>query len=215
MRRMSTRDWAIQQLAEHTEIRSAVPHGDLFVTIERKRYDPFSTAILNERRVNGDAVESVFSLSTEVQFITNMPRKGTWTGSAILVAQEYNLGWGGFGDLMSAVNYEDVRGFQKKEFSFIERGLHQHDRVSHYERIFDRVFEISRWDLPNMRVSLLYEYEVTAEHVRAAREEYGDFAVIVKTNPNGGVTRTAREVGKGLGIEILEWGQFLGRLNRA
>ena len=66
-----------------------------------------------------------------------------------------------------------------------------------------------------MKVTLLYEYELTAEHVRTAREEYGDFAVIVKTNPNGGVTENAREVGKGLGIEILKWGQFLGRLNQA
>ena len=212
---MSIRDWAVQQLAKHTEIYSAVPHGDFFVAIERKKYEPFSCAILNERRVEEQTVEWMLSLGIETQFITNMPKKGVWTGPAISVVREYDLGWGGFGDLMSAINHEDVRGFQKKEFSFVERGLSQHDRVSHYERIFDRVFDVFRWDLRKIRVTLPYEYDVTAEHVRQAREVYGDFDVVVKTNPNGGVTENARGVGGELGVEILKWGQFLGRLNRA
>ena len=63
-------------------------------------------------------------------------------------------------------------------------------------------------------MALVYEYELTAEHVRATREKYGEFSVIVKTNPNGNITSRAQEVGKELDVGLLTWGEFLARLNR-
>ena len=212
---LSSRDWALKKLAKHTDVVSLAPLGNLFIGIERKQYEPFATAIVSERRVEAKLIEAVSSLDVELQFITNIPQESVWTGAAISAARERHLGWGGFGDLMSAITDEDVRGFQKKEYSFIERGIHQHNKVEHYKRIFDRVYDIYRWSLPNIKVALVYEYDLTAEHVRRAREKYGEFSIIVKTNPNGDVTQTAYNVGKELEIEILRWGEFLGRLNRA
>ena len=214
-RKSGSRDWALTQLAKHTEVVSVAPLDEVFIGIERKRYEPVVTAIMNERRVAGDSIEAVSSLAVELQFVTNMPRDSVWTGAAISAARERDLGWGGLGDLMRAINDASVRGFQKSEYSFVERGLRQHGRVEHYERLFDRLFRIARCGLPDITAALVYEYELTAEHVRATRERYGACSIIVKTNPNGGVTSLASEVGKGLGIEILRWGEFLGRLNRA
>jgi hypothetical protein len=49
--------------------------------------------------------------------------------------------------------------------------------------------------------------------VRTACDRYGNFDVILLNNPNGRPTETAKEVADGIGVKILMWGQFLGRLN--
>ena len=211
---LTTRDWTARQLARHSEVVEVEPEGDLYINIIRKKYAPITSAILNEDRVDKRAIEIVFDQGGEVQFVANVPRDSIWVGDAIAIARANNFGWGGFGDLMSAINSESVEGFQRKEYLFVERGIGQHDRVKHYERIYDRVFLCFRKRLPEIKVALVYEYELTAEHVRATREKYGEFSVIVKTNPNGNITSRAQEVGKRLGVDILTWGAFLGRLNR-
>ena len=211
---LTTRDWTAKQLVGHDKVVSVEPEGELCIYIQRKEYEPVTSAILNENRVDRRTIESVFDHNGRVQFVANIPRDSVWMGDAIALVRANNLGWGGFGDLMSAINLESVEGFQKQEYSFVERGIRQHDRVEHYERIFDRVFLCFRKRLPEIKVALVYEYELTAEHVRAAREKYGEFSVIVKTNPNGNITGAAQQVGTGLGVDILTWCEFLGRLNR-
>ena len=42
---------------------------------------------------------------------------------------------------------------------------------------------------------------------------YKDFQIIVKTNPNGGITSEAKVIAGTLNIEICTWGDFLGKLN--
>lgn len=210
----STRDWAARKLLDHGEVAAVRPVGEIFIRIRPKHSEPFSSAILKEDCVHRRSVETVFDCCADLQFITNIPKEGIWTGDAIAMAVENELGWGGFGDLMSAINSDSVKGFQKKEYSFVERGLRQHGRVLNYERIYDRVFLLHRDELPDIKVALVYAYDLTAEHVRIAREKYGEFSVIVKTNPNGEITTSALQVGRRLGVDILGWGDFYGRLNR-
>ena len=211
---MTILDWTVKKLEEHDEVVSVEPEGELLINVHRKKHPPFCSAILNEKLVDKRVIEFVLGYNGKVQFVTNVPKDSIWVGDAILIAQARNLGWGRLADLMSAINSESVEGYQNKEYIFVERCLNQHNRVECYERIFDRVYLLTRLGLPNIKVALVYEYELTAEHVRAARKRYGEFSVIVKTNPNGNITGKAEEVGKGLGISILTWGEFLGRLNR-
>lgn len=212
---LSSRDWAAKQLMEHSEVVATEPRGDWFIDIERKKHESFCTAVLSQPKVIAESLENMLSFNVEIQFVTNIPSNGIWKGDAITFAHDNDLGWGGFGDLMSAINQEFVNGFQRKEYAFFEKGVKQHTKVQSYKRIFDRVFQISRQDLPDIKVALVFEYELTAEHVRSTIEKYGEFSLIVKTNPNGNTTGNALEVARGLGIEILKWGEFLGRLNRA
>ena len=212
---LSKRDWTMKQLLEHDEVITVEPTGEISISIQRKKYKPVVSAILSEYCVNRSSVESVLDHNSNVQFVANIPRDSVWMGDAITTARQYNLGWGGLGDLMSAINLESVERFQKKEYEFVERRICQHNRVKDYERIADRVFLLFRKGLPGIKVAIIHEYELTAEHVRAARDKYGEFSVIVKTNPNGNITGRAQEVGEGLGVEILKWGEFLARLNRA
>jgi hypothetical protein len=97
---------------------------------------------------------------------------------------------------------------------FVERGLCQHDRVLSFDRIFDRLYQIRRKGLPEITVAMLNEYELTADHLRTARDRYGQFSVAVITNPNGQATSSAEEAAETLGVEILKWRPFFGRLNK-
>jgi hypothetical protein len=59
---------------------------------------------------------------------------------------------------------------------------------------------------------LLNEYELSADHVRTARDRYGTFNAILKTN--GRITEAAIAAANSMGATIYMWGQLLGRLNR-
>ena len=211
---LSRRDWVLERLREHDRIVSLRPIAEQLIEIERKKYESFNAAIIGEKIVHSEAIQNIVSTSVGLEFIVNLPKQGIWTGDAIIAVEVYDIGWGGLGDLMSAINLEEVRGFQKKEYDFVERGLEQHDKVQRFHRMFDRVYEIVRCSHSPVVVALVNEYDLTAEHVRNAREKYGIFSIIVKTNPNGRITEIAHQVAKSLGIEIFGWGGFLGRLNR-
>src|SRR5207253_2327294 len=103
---------------------------------------------------------------------------------------------------------------QPKETQFIERSLRQHDCISRFDQVYDQVYCISRNRLPDLFVAMLNEYELTADHLRTARDRYGQFSVAVITNPNGRATNSAEGAAQIMGVEILKWGPFLGRLNR-
>jgi hypothetical protein len=118
------------------------------------------------------------------------------------------------GDLMSALGQNSVEGFQRKEYSFVMQGLRQHSKVESVDRIFDRLIRINRYGLPFLTTVLLNEYELTADLIRNARDTYGEFSAILRTNPNGGATKSAHSTANELEAEIFQWGKFLGRLNK-
>jgi hypothetical protein len=142
------------------------------------------------------------------------PKESFWTGGAINSAEEKPIGFGGLGDLYSALGNEEVRTFQKKEFQFIVRGLEQHDKIKSYTRVHDRLYAIERTKYDELSVVFLNEHELTADHIRTARDRYGAFTDLVITNPNGRATSSAVTTAETFNVQILKWGEFLGRLNR-
>lgn len=60
----------------------------------------------------------------------------------------------------------------------------------------------------------LNEYDLGAEAIRHACAEYGEFDIVVASNPNGEITDSALGVARQLGCEIHKWGPFLSRLHR-
>ena len=149
-----------------------------------------------------------------VEIIANVPRESYWTGGALSLAQDNNIATGSYGDLLRVIGVPNVRAFQPKETEFIERGLRQHSRISGFKRVHDRLYRISRNGLSDLTVAMLNEYELTADHLRTARDRYGKFAVAVITNPSGRATSSADDAAETMGVEILKWGPFFGRLNK-
>ena len=77
----------------------------------------------------------------------------------------------------------------------------------------DRLYRVSRNGLPTYSGDA-ERYELTADHLRTARDRYGQFSVAVITDPNGKATSSADEAARTMGVEILKWGPFFGRLNK-
>jgi len=210
----STR-WVMDNLNEHEHVSSVSYITPNIIKIDRAEKPDFQAAIISSKKVESDNLLPIAESDEPVKFIANIPKEAFWTGDAIFASQVLGAAFGGLGDLYRAIRDEDdPSGYVNKEFAFFERGMRQHTRVLRFNRIHDRVYEIERSGLKNIKVMLLNEYDIVGDNVRIAVDRYGDFSDILKTNPNGQIMSSATEVSSRLGIDIHKFGEFLGRLNK-
>jgi hypothetical protein len=209
-----TTEWVAGNLRKADRVSKVEVLSDQVLRVSRSKYDPFVAGIVSAKCVGSDDVMPLVKSELGIEIIANVPRESYWSGGALRLAHDNNIATGGYGDLLRVIDLQDVRTFQPKETKFVERGLRQHDRISSFERIYDRLYLISRNGLPDLKVAMLNEYELTADHLRTARDRYGQFSVAVIADPNGGATSSAKEAAQIMGVEILKWGPFLGRLNK-
>lgn len=209
-----TSEWVARNLRQANGVSKVEVLSDQVLRVSRSKYDPFVAGIVSAKCVEADTVRTLVKSKLGVEIIANVPKKSYWTGGALRLAYDNNIATGAYGDLLRVIDLQDVRAFQPKETEFVERGLRQHNRISSFERMHDRLYRISRDGLPDLRVAMLNEYELTADHLRTARDRYGQFSVAVITNPSGKATSSAEEAAQTMGVEILMWGPFFGRLNK-
>jgi hypothetical protein len=209
-----TSEWVADNLRKARGVSKVELLSDQVLRVSRTKYDPYVAGIVSAKCVEVDTVRTLVNGNLSVEIIANVPKESYWTGGALRLARDNNIATGCYGDLLRVIDLQDVRAFQPKETEFVERCLRQHNRISSFERVHDRLYRISRNGLPDLTVAMLNEYELTADHLRTARDWYGQFSVVAITNPNGRVTDSAAEVAQTMGVEILEWGPLLGRLHR-
>lgn len=209
-----TTEWVAANLRKAEHVTQVEVLADQVLRVSRDKYAPYVAGVVSAKSVKVDNIMPLVESALGVEIIANVPKESYWTGHAIALAQVHNIATGGYGDLLRVIEVEDVRAFQQKETAFIERGLRQHDRITSFNRLHDRLYLIHRNGLPDVTVAMLNEYELTADHLRTARDRYGQFSIVVITNPNGGPTDSAAEVAQTMGTEIPKWGEFFGRVNR-
>ncbi|MFI5352639.1 MAG: hypothetical protein ACHQZS_06705 [Candidatus Binatales bacterium] len=209
-----TGKWVAQRLEGQPEVQEVELLAPQVLRIIRKEHQPFLAGTIASPRVEPSTFEQLLNSSFRIEFVANVPKESMWSGEAIKVASRHSVAFGGMGDLLSAISLPDVNLYVRKEFAFVERGLCQHMKVSGIERVHDRKYVVKRRNLSDVSVVLLNEYELTADHVRTARNNYGAFAAILVTNPNGGMTSSAKQAAESMGAQIYKWGEFLGRLNK-
>jgi hypothetical protein len=208
-----TTNWVAQKISEMQGAQADVI-GPTTIRINRMNYPPFLAAIIAVRVVTAEVLQPLLDANSSIEIVVNIPKESMWTGSAIASAVDRGIAFGGLSDLMTAVNSaEDVSAYIRKEYAFVERGLRQHSRVLSWDREFDRVYLVHRYQLPSFRFVMLNEYELTTDHVRTARDRYGAFDAILINNPNGKPTSGADELAESLDIGIFLWAEFFGRLN--
>lgn len=205
-----TSEWVADNLRKAKGVSKVEVISDQVLRVSRSKYDPFIAGIVSVACVEAGTVRTLVKSELGVEIIANVPKESYWTGGALRLAHDNNIATGGYNDLFRVIDLQDVRDFRPRETEFIERGLRQHDRISSFERVHDRLYRISRNGLPDLKVAMLIEYELTADHLRTARDRYGQFSVAVITNPNGGATSSAEEAAQNMGVEILRWRPFLG-----
>ena len=210
-----TTDWVARSLRQADKVSDVEVLADQVLRVSRSQYDPFVAGIVSATRVEATTVRALVESRHRVEIIAIVPKESYWTGEALRLAHGKNIATGAYADLLRVIRLQNVRAFQPRDTVFVERGLHQHDRVSSFERIHDRLYRISRCNgLPDLTAAMLSEYELTAEHLRTARDRYGRFSVAVITNPYGEATSAAQEAARTMGCEILKWSPFLLRLNK-
>ena len=210
-----TTQWVACSLRQAEDVSDVEVLSDQVLRVSRSQYDPFVAGIVSAARVEAATIRNLVESRLQVEIFTNVPRESYWTGEALRLAHSKNIATGTYGDLLRVIRRQNVRAFQPRETEFVERGPRQHDRVSSFERVHDRLYRISRCNgLPDLTAAMLNEYELTADHLRTARDRYGRFSVAVITNPNGKATSSAEETARAMGCEILNWSPFLGRLNK-
>jgi hypothetical protein len=210
-----TTEWVANNLRNAEDVSKVDIVDNQVLRVERAEYAPFVAGIISESCVFADNIRPLVKSKHGVEIIANVPKEAIWTGDALQLAQDNHIATGAFGDLYRVIRESNVRGFQQREIAFIERGLRQHDRVTGYVREYDKVYRLNRkGGLPDLTAAMLNEYELTADHIRTARDRYGSFDVAVNTNPNGSITNAAEEAAEAIGVEILKWGPFFGRINK-
>lgn len=209
-----TIEWVADKLRVANGVLKVEALSDQVLRVSRSRYDPYVAGIASAGCVEANTISHLVTSDLGVEIIANVPKESYWTGGALRLAQGHNIATGAYGDLLRVIDVQDVRSFQSKETAFVERGLRQHDRILSFERVHDRLYRIIRDGAPELLVAMLNEYELTTDHLRTARDRYGRFAVVAITNPNGRATSVAKKAAESMGVEILNWGPFLGRLNR-
>lgn len=209
-----TTEWVAGNLRKADGVSNVEQLLDQVLRVSRRKYEPFVAGIVSAACVEADTVRALVKSELGVEIIANVPKESYWTGGALNLAHANNIATGAYGDLLRVIDLRDVRAFQSNETEFVERGLRQHNRISGFKREHDRLYRVSRNGLPDLIVAMLHEYELTADHLRTARDRYGRFSVAVITDPNGRATSAAQAAAQTMGVEILKWGPFLGLLSK-
>lgn len=179
----------------------------------RKEGIPFKAFTMSKEYISINEIKEICGANLDLNFIVNIKSQYSISGETLDYLSKKNVSFGGLGDLMRFCNKKDNIKLVDKEFEFVFRGLDQHDKVSDVERLDNRRLQISRFGLPDVIAIMINDYDITAESVRNARSFFGEFRVIIKTNPNGKITDEAATVGKLLNVDICKWGTLLGKLN--
>ncbi|SIN80251.1 hypothetical protein SAMN05421769_0106 [Chryseobacterium scophthalmum] len=183
------------------------------ILVERKKGIDFTAFTLSMEKIELSALQEICNRFLTINFIVNIKKQHNIPWNAIEFLHNRNISFGTLGDFMRFCNNEDNEILLDKEFYFVSRALRQHTAVKSFKRLDNRRIEIERFGLPSIIAIMINEYDVTGESIRFARDLYGDFKVVIKTNPNGSITTQAHNINTQLDIECCTWGEFLGKLN--
>ncbi|MBK6985191.1 MAG: hypothetical protein IPH32_10745 [Bacteroidetes bacterium] len=201
------------KLTEGNYISNITNIENNFSEIIRKKGLTFKVFTISLEDVEISTVKEIVNKYTDINIIANIKKVYKISGETINFLHSKNISFGGMGDLMRFSSQEDNEITIDKEFDYISRGLRQHLQVKSFERLDNRRVKIKRHDLKDVIAIMLNDYEISVESVRSSKDLYKDFQIIVKTNPNGGITSEAKVIAGTLNIEICTWGDFLGKLN--
>jgi hypothetical protein len=211
-----TARWVASKIRDGEGVESVDQIASNVLVVTRASNPPITVVTMAEKgAVTSQALTELIKPTDGVNFVVNVPKDSFLTGGALRCAARNSFGIGGLGDLIRAITMPDVTRYVPKTIEFIERGLRQHTRVADFERLADLHYVVRRTGgLADVHVVFLPEYELVAEHVRVARERYGEFDMVVITNPSGNTTNSANALCEELGCRVYRWGDFLGALHR-
>lgn len=207
-------DWVQKILRDHDEVLDVSVVSENTVEVTRKSHAPVVVVATALARVGVEDIQSILNGDVGVDAIINVPKEAYITGEAIRLGEESRVLVGGISELKKALNFPSLVGNANRDREYIERMLRVHTAVDSFKMLTDRSYLVRRSQLrADLSVAFLNEYALTADHVRVARERYGQIDFVVTTNPYGKISPGAVEVGRDIGVRVLGWRHFMGALN--
>lgn len=204
-------NWCQEKVSSNDSVESIEIIDDNHVEIRCQNSEVYNVAVISESYITMDLIEKVIKDNT--QFLFNIKKEPLIEGEVLAYAEVKRFGIGGFGDIMRAINNENLTEYQNPETKFIMEGLKQHTNVYSIIRLDNRRYKVIKIGFKEDTILALNDYDLTAEKVREAKSKYRTFDVILASNPNARISNIANDVAKELGLKILTWRQLLGRLN--
>lgn len=206
--------WVAKAIADHEGIDSIIAITDDIWKITRKSHPPYVLGLMSEKRVETKHIETLLGQGHDVDFVANTPKEAIWSGEAIRCVEAENIAWGNFGDIYRATGHDTPREWVSKTRKFVIRALSQHQNVESLTAITDKIFLIERKRHAPLRIIMIHQYSMSAEDIRNARAQHGDFDEVLNTDPNGRNSKAAIDTAQSFGADILLIGPLLARLHR-
>lgn len=209
--------WIVEKIQTDPFDGTIKPLGRGFLEVTPSKGTPFTAAAIGVSDVvTRDAVAALFTVTgIRPEFVVNVPSKAIWRGDAITLIHSQPAAFGTFGELFKAAREERAHSYRHREYKFFESAFRQHQAVSDITRLYDKVFQLHRGrGLPDITVILIDAYDMSAEDIRNAREQYGHFDAAVKISSYGTVTTAAKQAAEHIGAEAFRFGEIMGRLNK-
>ncbi len=207
-------EWFETKVVAHDAVSAAERVDDRVVRIFRKRYDPITVVPVTSPFLMREDVESVLAQSAPT-LIVLVNADGHYAWDARMVAEDAGSSLQTFRELFTYLDDPDPRGGIDKRVSFVLDRLPQHVKVSTVEMQCEATMWIHRiGSLRSLQLAVEYHYEFTEEALVRALHRHSDVDVIYNANPNGKVTAEAHTHAGHAGVEVLGFGDLMGRLHR-
>ena len=144
--------WVVDKLKADPDITAVDVTSSGLLQVSRNGRSAFKAAALGIEDMVTDAhVAPFFAVADRPQFVVNVPSKAIWTGPAIDLVHSGPAAFGGMGDLNRASREENISSYRFRNYEFVEGALRQHTAVRQVARLYDRMFMVVRYELPDLR----------------------------------------------------------------
>lgn len=207
-------EWVAAKLRQEKTVAAIEVLSPTLLSIDRADNPSTVIAVVAAPTLDEAKLIELYDQKPAPDFVVNVSRDSVLTPTAFSRSIARGVPVGGMGDIKRALAMPDISRYVNPEIEFVERGMRQHSRVNTFERLDERRYRVFRKSLPPLVVILINEYDLTADHVRTARDRYSEFDRILVTNPNGRITTSALEVAESLGVVVGHWRDFMRDLHK-
>jgi len=210
---MDGTDWVVDKLAGNKDIEILGRTPENLLSVRWRGDYTFNVAVLGVKNViDLTDVEPLFLGTNKPQLVINVPSKTLWSGAAIDHLHEESASFGTFGDISRAASTGDAGSFRDKDMGYFITMLSQHGNVASVSYVYDKVFRANRRTGTSLVVAISDAYNMSAEDVRNARSQFGEFDVIIKASSYGSITNQAEAAAQSMGAQALTYGELMRRL---
>ncbi|NQU06108.1 MAG: hypothetical protein HQ568_08450 [Calditrichaeota bacterium] len=205
--------WIKGKIDSHDEVISTELINSNLISITRNDGRSYYIATMSLERIDSKDLTHLLG-QQNVDFVLNVSNEPYITRNALEFAGNHDFAIGSLGDLTRALRDGDLSNYVNQEATFILRGLRQHTRVSNVMRLDNRRYQVERVGLESVIVLALNDYDLIAESVRSAIDNFPEFHALLTSNPYCQRSSNSVVAADAAGIKIIAWGELLGDLNR-